>query len=164
MTLHPTVTIVPFKIENGEKLFYLQTRWKPIKSPKYSGKLEFPVGHIDAGEDAYSAGIRELKEETNLDIVSFGTSLNYDLFVTENDTVSGCQPYFYTQILESAEARLWSNICFLCEVSGTVEVEGGEAKDPIWVTLEQLQEMANQDLGNFFVLHQPLVKFLVKAG
>ena len=63
------VSAILFKKQGNEIKIFTQTRWKPKSSPTYSGMIEIPAGGIDSYENVYDALKREIKEETNLDII-----------------------------------------------------------------------------------------------
>jgi 8-oxo-dGTP diphosphatase len=52
---------------------------RSLDDPSNKGVYEFPGGKVDPGEDIISAGVREIKQETNLDVafeeIIYGYSL-----------------------------------------------------------------------------------------
>ena len=54
-------------IENGRIFLSQRTRWQ-----SYGGALEMPGGTVEPGESVRQAACREMKEETNLDVVATG--------------------------------------------------------------------------------------------
>lgn len=73
------------KNERGEILF--QRRWGSKLWPHFLG---LPAGHVDKGEDAYEALIREAKEELNIDITIKNIE---DIFVV-NRINKNLKPYY----------------------------------------------------------------------
>ena len=73
------------KNERGEVLF--QRRWGSKLWPYFLG---LPAGHVDKGEDAYEALIREAKEELNIDITTKNIE---DIFVV-NRINKNLKPYY----------------------------------------------------------------------
>lgn len=74
-------------IKNKEGEILLQ-RWQGTKL--WPGFLALPAGHLDVGEDAYEAAIREAKEELNIDIKVDNIS---DVFVVNRKNKS-LLPYY----------------------------------------------------------------------
>lgn len=73
------------KNERGEVLF--QRRWGSKLWPHFLG---LPAGHVDKGEDAYEALIREAREELNIDITTKNIE---DIFVV-NRINKNLKPYY----------------------------------------------------------------------
>ncbi len=65
----------------GAVVFYLNSEPKYLILHYNEGHWDFPKGHIEEGEDALAAMIREVKEETGLDVdVVFGFSERIDYY------------------------------------------------------------------------------------
>jgi NADH pyrophosphatase NudC (nudix superfamily) len=58
----PVVAVVVLVVKDGQALMV-----KRDEEPE-KGKWAFPAGYIDYGEDPRKAGIREVREETGLDV------------------------------------------------------------------------------------------------
>lgn len=149
------------KNADGLKLF-LQTRWKPKASPQYLGMLEIPAGGIDSYENVYDALRREVKEETNLDIVRIVNDYQSAIFEPRaHDKAFVFRPYLCQQVLETNDGLPWIGFVFLCEVTGTVQMDTSEAKDPLWVTVEELQTILNRQPETIFPLQLPVLQHFV---
>lgn len=116
--------IVPLKNESG--------RWEVFlikhKHGRYWG---FPKGHAEADETPQQTATRELKEETNLDIIRFLT--DEPLMERYNFMLEGSRIYkrvFY----------------FIAEVSGSVVLQKHEISDGLWLPLtEALQKLTHPE-------------------
>jgi len=112
----PTVGALIFNSEG--KLFLM-------RSHKWMGKYVLPGGHIELGERMTDALIREVKEETNLDI--------YDLeFVCFQECVY--------------DERFWQRRHFIffdyaCKTDGTDVKLNSEAQAYVWVELDEISEL-----------------------
>lgn len=73
------------KNERGEVLFQ-----RRLGSKLWPNFLGLPAGHVDKGEDAYEALIREAKEELNIDITTKNIE---DIFVV-NRINKNLKPYY----------------------------------------------------------------------
>lgn len=147
--------------ENGIKIF-LQTRWKPKISPTYSGMLEIPAGAIDSYENVYDTLKREVKEETNLDIIKIIDDYRGDtLEPRKGDKAFIFKPFICQQALETNGGLPWIGFVFLCEVAGEIKIEESEAKDPRWVSIKELEDIVNNQLENIFPLQLPVLKYFI---
>jgi len=112
----PTVGALIFNSEG--KLFLM-------RSHKWMGKYVLPGGHIELGERMTDALIREVKEETNLDI--------YDLeFVCFQECVY--------------DERFWQRRHFIffdyaCKTDGTDVKLNSEAQAYVWAALDEISEL-----------------------
>lgn len=107
------------RLKNDIEVF-LQTRWKPQKSPTYSGMIEIPAGNIDAYENVYEALKREVKEECGLEIINILD--DYQGPIREprkHDKAFIFKPFICQQMLESNKGLPWIGFVFLCEVKGS---------------------------------------------
>lgn len=78
-----------------------------------------PGGTVDPGETIVDAVIREIKEETGLNI--------------ENPTYLGMN---YTYTLKNEKTVVWNSYCFICETySGDVKIQPDEVSDVKWLGL-----------------------------
>lgn len=148
--------------KNSVKIF-IQTRWKPKTSPTYSGMLEIPAGGIDSYENVYDALRREVKEETNLDIINVLVDYKGDILEPrENDRAFVFRPFVCQQALATNSGLPWIGFVFLCEVSGEIKINEDEAKDPVWISLEELREIIKNQPEKIFPLQLPVLKYFVE--
>lgn len=87
---------------------------------KHAHYWGFPKGHAEPRESAEQAALRELKEETNLDVVKF---LQVDPIIEQ-----------YQFILEGKPISKRVHY-FIAEVSGDVILQEEELKDGIWLSI-----------------------------
>lgn len=145
-----------------DNLIYLQERWKPNVSPNYSGLIEIPAGVIDAYESIHDALAREIKEETNLDIVEVLDNYQSDI-ESPNDCDKSFvfKPFLCQQVLKTNNGLSWIGFVFLCEVQGNVQIEKSEARNPQWVTMDKLRNMLDKKPESFFSLQLPVLKYYI---
>lgn len=154
--------ILQKKNKDGLKIF-MQTRWKPHINSPYSGMLEIPAGGIDAYEDVYEALKREVKEECGLDVVKI---INDFRGKTEEPAIGdksfAFQPFICQQVLSTRNGLPWIGFVFLCEVEGEVKMQDTEARNPAWVSLDELEKMITTQSENIFLLQLPVLKFYLE--
>lgn len=155
------VSAILEKIEDGELKVFFQIRWKPLTSPAYTGLLEIPAGGIDGYEDAYDTVIREVKEETGLDVVEFVNDY-YD--VSENrpgDKSKVFTPFLCQQAIQTVDGLPWVGFVFRCRVEGEIKMQASEAKDPQWLTIPQIKEIIENKPETIFPLQFPVLKHYI---
>lgn len=156
------VSAILFKKENNMPKFFTQVRWKPKHSPEYLGMIEIPAGGIDSYEDVYDTLYREVKEETNLDIVKIiDNSKGEKLSTREGDEGFIFKPFICQQVTKSNNGLPWVGFVFLCEAEGEVKIQESEAKDPLWLNIDELEELL-QDKEKIFILQYPVLKYLIE--
>jgi 8-oxo-dGTP pyrophosphatase MutT (NUDIX family) len=63
------VSLIPIRMRERQLEIYVQERRAPVMSePEFVGRLEFPQGHVEAGESIEQTARRELAEESGLSI------------------------------------------------------------------------------------------------
>ncbi|WP_339787383.1 NUDIX domain-containing protein [uncultured Imperialibacter sp.] len=117
----PTVGAIIFNPENKVLL---------CKSKKWGDKYVFPGGHIELGEKMEDALVREVKEETGLDI--------FDI------QLISLQEAVYSDTFEAQKHFIF--IDFLCKTNSSDVVLNDEAEEFEWVSLEEIE---SYDLGGF---------------
>lgn len=156
----PTVSAIIERNNNGKAEILLQTRNKPNLDPIYSGCYEIPSGLIKRYESAYQAVIREVKEETGLDVEPdprLAEKVSYD--GNKNDSVLGYSPFYVSQ--QTKGGRAYLNLGFICqlkELNMNLIENKYETKDLHWITLEKLEIMLKKEPNKFFLLNQPILQ------
>lgn len=162
----PVVAIVSailFQKQEGEAKIFLQTRWKPNVSPMYSGMIEIPAGCIDSYENVYDALKREVKEETNLDIVRIVDDYRGEVIEPRaGDRAFVFKPFVCQQALETNNGLPWVGFVFLCEVQGEVITDMSEAKNPRWVSISELQALIEHESNTIFPLQLPVLSYFIE--
>ena len=152
------------KEENGIRKIFVQTRWKPNVSPTYSGLLEIPAGGIEGYENVYDALKREIKEETGLDIVrvidDFQSAVEYS---RPNDSSFIFKPFICQQVLETNGGLPWIGFVFRCVVQGEIKMQISEAKDPRWITIDELEGLLTDSPESIFSLQYTTLKYYVNC-
>ncbi len=116
--------VVPLQHKDG--------RWEVFlikhKHGRYWG---FPKGHAESGETRQATAMRELKEETNLDVVRF---------------LEG-EPLMEKYNFMLAGSRIYKRVYyFMAEVAGEIALQKHEISDGIWLPLpEALQKLTHPE-------------------
>ncbi|UCG53247.1 MAG: NUDIX domain-containing protein [Candidatus Latescibacterota bacterium] len=96
-----------------------------MKSHKWRGRWVVPGGHIDLGETIEEALVREVKEETGLDI--------YDIeFLCFQEFIYG--DAFW-------QKRHFIFFDYTCRSDATEATLNSEAQEYVWVSLEEAQKL-----------------------
>jgi 8-oxo-dGTP pyrophosphatase MutT (NUDIX family) len=161
--IRPVVSAILQKKDKDDLKIFIQTRWKPHIDSPYSGMLEIPAGGIDAYENVYDALKREVKEECGLDVVKiindFQTNIDEPVL---GDRAFAFNPFLCQQVLSTRNGLPWIGFVFLCEVEGEIKMQENEAKDPIWVSLDELEEILSTKPDKIFPLQLPVLKYYLK--
>ena len=137
-----------------------QIRWKPQVIPNYTGLVEIPAGAIDPYENVFEAIKREVREECGLTVTKFINSQEYPLQKSrENNTAFAFQPFICQQSISTLDGLPWVGFVFLCEVEGELKMEMREAKDPKWLSLEELTDLVENHPEQVFSLQLPVLKY-----
>lgn len=161
---HPraVVSAILEKVEDGTRFIFMQTRWKPQASPTYLGVLEIPAGVIDGYENVYDAVAREVHEETGLEIVKFIDDLRTPVAQSRpGDTSIAFKPFICQQVLETNGGLPWVGFVFRCEVQGEITMQPSEAKDPRWVSIDELKTMLTDAPETIFSLQLATLRYYV---
>lgn len=111
--------VIPLKFFEGEWLVLLIQHG----SAKYWG---FPKGHGEPGETPLTSAVRELKEETDLEVVQL-----------LSDSVLEVS-YHFMHRGRRIDKSVWF---FIAEVSGEVTLQQEEVSDARWVALAKADEI-----------------------
>ena len=104
-----------------------QGGWKTLLVKHGKGHWAFPKGHAEEGEEPKQTAVRELQEETGLEVVSF---LNLP---------PQQERYFFHEGSHSIDKTV---IYFAAEVSGDVTIQQAEISEFRWLSLEEAQQLA----------------------
>jgi 8-oxo-dGTP pyrophosphatase MutT (NUDIX family) len=154
------VSAILTRKRNGGVEVFLQTRWKPNKSPTYSGMIEIPAGNIDLYESVYDALRREVKEECGLDVIKIIDDFNGPVREPrKHDKAFVFRPFICQQALETNDGLPWIGFVFLCEADGEIRMDLTEAKDPHWITVVELGNLLAEKSSTIFPLQLPVLEY-----
>jgi ADP-ribose pyrophosphatase len=159
----PVISAILQKKDNDGLKIFIQTRWKPHINSPYSGMLEIPAGGIEAYEDVYNTLKREVKEECGLDVVNIINDFKSNIDEpTAGDKAFVFKPFLCQQVLSTRNGLPWIGFVFLCEVEGEVKMQETEAKDPIWLSLNELEKIITDEPEKIFPLQLPVLKYYLE--
>jgi 8-oxo-dGTP diphosphatase len=126
---------------NGTIEIVVQTRNKP-NGPH---RIELPGGRIEQYESLLKALIREVKEETGLDVVEIeGEDTRIDTVgIDPNFEVECIKPFGAYQTIKGPFDSV--GVYFRCKVHGELLKSGDETKNPRWVTVDELRRLMSDD-------------------
>ncbi|WP_209970841.1 NUDIX hydrolase [Paenibacillus eucommiae] len=143
---------------NGLTEIVIQTRNKP-DGPQ---RIELPGGRIDQYESLVKALIREVKEETGLDVVEIeGEDTRIDTVgIDPNFEVECIQPFGAYQTIKGPFDSV--GVYFRCKAQGELLNSGDETKNPRWVTVVELRRLMNDDPLQFSDVDRAGILFYLK--
>ena len=151
------------RMEGSVRKILLQTRWKQKTSPRYSGLLEIPGGHVNDHENIFEALQREVKEECGLNIKTCRNGFRGELFKINQFEQSMVFQSFVCQQVLSKNNGLWFGFVFLCEVEGELKTQEGETKDHRWVSIKKLEKLLEEQPEKFFPYQYQALKYYVDS-
>ncbi|MCQ6562983.1 NUDIX domain-containing protein [Paenibacillus mendelii] len=142
----------------GTTEIIVQTRNKP-GGPQ---RIELPGGRIEPYESFVHALIREVKEETGLDVIEI------EGLDTRIDTV-GIDPEFEVECIRPFGAYQTTKgsidsvgLYFRCKAEGELLEIGDETKDIRWVSVEEVRRLMNEDPLQFSAVDRAGILFYIK--
>ena len=156
------VSAIIEKVEGDKRYVFMQTRWKPQASPTYLGVFEIPAGGIDGYENVYDSVKREVEEETGLNITRFIDDFQTPvMYARPGDSSIAFRPFICQQVLETNGGLPWVGFVFRCEAAGTISMQTSEAKDPRWVSIDELDEILSKTPEKIFSLQVATLRYYV---
>ncbi|WP_219836868.1 NUDIX hydrolase [Paenibacillus sp. R14(2021)] len=146
------------RTNNGEIEIVIQTRAKS-NSPL---KIELPGGRIEPFESLTQALIREVKEETGLDVFEIeGQETRIDTVGIDPDFEVECiRPFAAYQTIKGPFDSV--GFYFRCKANGELLVAGDETLDIKWVNIEQLAKEINEMPLIFSDVDRAGIKYYIK--
>ncbi|UVI28025.1 NUDIX hydrolase [Paenibacillus spongiae] len=129
------------RIFNGREEMVVQTRNKPGGLER----IELPGGRIEPYESFLHALIREVKEETGLDVVEIeGQDARIDTVGMNPEFEVECvQPFGAYQTTKGPFDSV--GLYFRCKAEGELLEIGDDTKNIRWVSVEEVQRLMNED-------------------
>jgi len=143
---------------NGLIEIVVQTRNKP-DGPQ---RIELPGGRIEQYESLVKALIREVKEETGLDVVEIeGEDTRIDTIgIDPSFEVECIQPFGVYQTIKGPFDSV--GVYFRCKAQGDLLISGDETKNPRWITIDELMQLMNDDPLQFSDVDRAGILFYLK--
>lgn len=117
--IYPEPTVGALIINDQKKILFVKShKWK-------NNKLTIPGGHIELGESASHAIVREVKEETGLDVLPLRLLM--------------IQEAIYSN--EFHKRRHFLFLDFVCKaLSSEVRLDNNELQDYVWLDVDEIDE------------------------
>ncbi len=125
---------------NNNTQIIIQTRNRPGEPSLY----ELPGGQINQFESITDALIREVKEETGLDI-EYIQNIETEIITTGTDsdfTIQCIKPFAVYQTLKGFVDSF--GVYFNCTADGQLKIEGDDTKNPHWISIDDLRDLINK--------------------
>jgi len=159
----PVVSVIIERTHKNVKQVLLQTRYKPSLDPDYSGLLEIPSGVVERYEDLKKAAIREVKEETGLDVEIKHDNKQIARYSNKVNLVELQQPDCIAQQTRGGRSYIaFGFISNVKEGSGKATANIYETRNPQWVSLTKLKELIKNKKDKFFPLIVPIIQKYLK--
>ncbi|TYP74573.1 NUDIX hydrolase [Paenibacillus methanolicus] len=144
---------------NGSREIVVQTRNKPGGA----AAIELPGGRIEPYESFVTALIREVKEETGLDVVQIegGETRVTTTGIDPGFEVECIRPFGVYQTLTGPFDSVGAY--FRCKAEGELLASGDDTKNPRWVAVEQVRRMMDEDPLQFSNVDRAGLMFYLKA-
>lgn len=157
----PVISAIVERDTASGKEILIQTRIAKYDK-LYQGTIEIPAGRIEAFENVKETIIREVKEETGLDVIKIIPDPSGKIYTTSrNDKSIVFNSYCCQQLLKGNIP--WIGFVFVCKVKdGKLRPAEGETKDLRWIKLAELQDIIKNSPDSIFTLQLPVLDFYLK--
>ncbi|WP_409340388.1 NUDIX hydrolase [Paenibacillus sp. MBLB4367] len=144
---------------NGALEIVVQTRNKSGEAQR----IELPGGRIEQYESLITALIREVKEETGLDVVEIeGEDTRVDTTGIDPDFEVECiRPFGAYQTINGPFDSV--GVYFRCRVQGELLSSGDDTKNPRWITVDELRRLMDDDPLQFSNVDRAGIMFYLKS-
>lgn len=139
----PNVAAVVFNAADPDSIV-LQRRDKPGEA--VFGRLEIPGGRWRAGETPEEAVIREVAEETGLDVVAIDTEI---VHVRPEGPIDISVVLPVAVVVGAGGAYPALQILFRCIAEGVLRPLPGETSDPRWWSVSEVRQALRQHPDEF---------------
>lgn len=110
------------------------------------GKLEIPGGRWGAGEAPEEAVMREVREETSIELIE-PLSETGRVEISKNRSCGYVHPVAVVNGLEGTYPSL--HVVFECVGAGDPVAQPGETADPRWWLIDEIEQLLQDDPGQF---------------
>jgi isopentenyldiphosphate isomerase len=80
----------------------------------------------------------------------------------KNDAAFVFQPFICQQVLKTKNGLPWIGFVFVCEVAGKIKMNKKEARNPQWVSMDELKTLLEKHPEKFFPLQLPVLKYFIE--
>ena len=156
----PVISAIIEREKNGAPQILVRTRIDKYDQ-LYDGTIEIPAGKIDRFENVYETIVREVKEETGLDVVEINPARETSSFTTSRgDEAIGFRPYYCQQLTKGSVS--WIGFVFVCKAKGEPKAAEGETKDLRWISLVDLRKLIDTSSDDVFTLQLPVLDYYLR--
>lgn len=147
------------RVVNGVREIVVQTRNKPGEA----ASIELPGGRIEPYESFAAALIREVNEETGLDVVAIeGEEMRVTTTgINPGFEVECIRPFAVYQTLSGPFDSVGAY--FRCKVKGELLTSGDDTKNPRWVAVDEVSRWMEEDPLQFSNVDRAGIMFYLKA-
>ncbi|MST67932.1 NUDIX domain-containing protein [Lachnospiraceae bacterium BSM-380-WT-5A] len=146
----PCVGAIIEKCENGQKYILIQKRKKRNEKIEF-GLWEIPAGKIREYENIYEALRREIKEETNLDIVYVKNENKCKTINSVGYTLTDIYPFNIVQNMSGGYSIIV--MIFLCRAEGEIVNNVIENEMVQWKNVKEVQKELMEFPEHFYPMH-----------
>lgn len=125
--------------------------------------IELPGGRIEQYESLTQALIREVKEETGLDVVEIeGEDTRVDTKGIDPDYQVECiRPFGAYQTIKGPFDSV--GVYFRCKAQGELLSTGDDTKNPRWISVDELRRLMNVEPLQFSNVDRAGIMFYLKS-
>lgn len=138
----------------------IQTRNKQGESQS----IELPGGRIEQFESLIKALVREVKEETGLDVIEIeGEASRVDTIGVNPDYEVQCiKPFAAYQTIKGPFDSV--GVYFRCKTQGELLESGDGSKNPRWISVNELRRLMKNDPLQFSNVDRAGIQFYLKTN
>lgn len=140
---------------NNKLHILMQERCKEDK-PEEIGLLEIPAGKIRENENIFDTVVREVKEETGLDITVIKGKDNSTVYSANGYKVTDFLPFHCTQNTVGNYPVIL--MIFICKAYGNLLTSSNESKNYNWISIDDLNILVSKTPEQIYPMNVAILK------